>query len=351
MRSISSAFVAAALLCAPVLSGTATLAAQQPQVVDAQLATQSVDRNLQATLDTLKQSAAPLWVGYTIATARPFNNNWRNSHISYLEKRGDYEDRAADEPTTTQDYAVVLFRLAGGKVDQVRVEALDRQIDAGGLRFVWLANVDPQDSVATLKALCLAPESSHLLNSAIFLISLHGSDAALPALTALAGPGLSLHLREQSAFWLSSGRGHGGFLALQNLARTDKDDDFRSKLAFDFSISKDPGALDELMRMAHEDASPRVRSQAQFWMASRGGKLVAASLHDSAESDPDAHTRKQAVFAISLLPQDQAATQLVQLAETSKYPDVRKQAVFWLGQSKDPKALDYLTKLITSPTR
>jgi HEAT repeats len=347
MRSISHAFVLAAAL----LGGPAILFAQQPQVVNAQLSTQPVDRNLQATLDTLKQSATPLWLGYTIPTAKPFNSNWGSSQVSYLEKHGNSEDGASDKTATGQNRAVILFRLAAGKVDQVRVEAVDRQLDAGGLRFVWLANVTPDDSVATLKNLCLAPESDHFINSAVFLISLHQSSAAMPALTALAGPGPNLHLREQSAFWFSNERGHEGFLALQNLARTDKDDEFRYKLAFDFNVSKDPGALDELVRMAHEDASPRVRSQAQFWMASRGGKVVAASLRDSADNDPDAYTRKKAVFAISRLPEGEAATQLVQLAETSKYPEVRKQAVFWLGQSKDPKALDYLTKLLTSASR
>ena len=346
MRSIPHALILAAVL----LGGSANLSAQQPQIVDAQLSTQSVDGNLQTTLDKLKQSATPLWVGYTIPTARPFNNGWNSPNVSYLEKHDHYEDNNSDKTTTTQDHAVMLFRLAGGKVDQVHVESIDRQLDAGGLRFAWLANVNPDDSVATLKALCLVPESDHFINSAVFLISLHQSAAAVPALTALAGPGTNLHLREQSAFWLSSQRGHEGFLALQHLARTDKDDEFRNKLAFDFSVSKDPGALDELVRMAHEDTSPRVRSQAQFWMASKGGKIVAASLKDAADNDPDADIRKKAVFAMSRLPDGEAATQLVQLAQSSKYPEVRKQAVFWLGQSHDPKALDYLTKLVTSTT-
>ena len=345
MRSISHAFLAVALLCGP-----ASLLSQQPQVENAQLSAQSVDGSLQATLDKLKQSPTPLWVGYSIPTAKSFNSNW-NSHISYLEKHGNSESDTGEKIASGHDHAVMLFRLSGGKVDQVRAESVDRQLDGGGLRFVWLANVTPEDSVATLKALCIAPDSDHILNSAVFLISLHQSAAAVPALIALAGPGANLHLREQSAFWLSNGRGHEGFAGLQSLARTDKDDNFRSKLAFDLNTSKDAGALGELVRMAHDDASPKVRSQAQFWMASRGGKLVEGSLRDSADNDPDASTRKQAVFAMSRLPDGEAATQLVQLAESSKYPEVRKQAVFWLGQSKDPKALDYLTKLVTSPGR
>jgi hypothetical protein len=343
MRSILRVFVLAAII------PTGLVSAQQPQVLNAQVSSQAADHGLQSALDALKQSGTPLWAGYTIPTASPFNGNW-DSHISYLEKHNYSEDEQDRKPGTEQDHAVILFRLDAGKIDKVRAEAVDRQLDAGGLRFVWLTNVTPEDSIAVLKTLCLAPDASRLVNSAVFLISLHRSDAAVPALIALAGPGPNLHLREQAAFWLANQRGHEGFTAIQNFARTDKDDDFRAKLAFDFTLSKDPGAVSELVRMAHEDASPHVRSQAQFWMASKGGKIVAASLKDSADNDPDAANRKKAVFAMSRLPNGEATTQLVQLAETSKYPEVRKQAVFWLGESHDPKALEYLTKLVTSPS-
>jgi HEAT repeat protein len=81
-------------------------------------------------------------------------------------------------------------------------------------------------------------------------------------------------------------------------------------------------------------------------MAEKGGKAVAGDLRNQAENDPEASLRKSAVFALSRLPKDEAIPQLIQLATTSKDPAVRKQAVFWLGQSDDPRALDYLTKLL-----
>ena len=56
---------------------------------------------------------------------------------------------------------------------------------------------------------------------------------------------------------------------------------------------------------------------AQFWMALKGGKQVVGDLRAQVENDPDLRARKQAVF--------------------------------WLGQSKDPKAQEYLTKLLQQP--
>ena len=160
---------------------------------------------------------------------------------------------------------------------------------------------------------------------------------------------------EKAAFWLANQRGHEGFLAIQTFAHQDGDASFREKLTFDLTLSKDPGAVRELIRMAHEDTAPRVRRQAQFWMAQscerRGGKLVAGALHNAAEHDPDASVRKQAIFAISRLPQEEATDKLVNLAGSSQDPEVRKQAIFWLGQSNDPKALAFLSSLLTSPNR
>jgi HEAT repeat protein len=81
-------------------------------------------------------------------------------------------------------------------------------------------------------------------------------------------------------------------------------------------------------------------------MATKGGKKVTDDLRTIATNDPNDQIRKSAVFALSRLPGDDAATQLIAVADSSKDPVVRRQAIFWLGQSNDPRALDYLTKLL-----
>jgi HEAT repeat protein len=44
---------------------------------------------------------------------------------------------------------------------------------------------------------------------------------------------------------------------------------------------------------------------------------------------------------------DDAVPRLISLARTNKNPVVRKQAIFWLGQSHDPRALDFLEEILT----
>jgi len=37
---------------------------------------------------------------------------------------------------------------------------------------------------------------------------------------------------------------------------------------------------------------------------------------------------------------------LIQGAVTKRNPEVRKQAMFWLGQSNDPRALEFFEKIL-----
>ena len=344
MRFTIRTFVVSVL----VYASLGLLAQQAPTVLHAQYSTQSAEHGLGAQLDLLRKTGGPLWAGYFIPVEERFQRS-DGEGVSYLEGESRYSyQNHSYENSPGSDYAVILLRMAGGHVEKIRVENADRKLDAGGLRFVWITDVNAGDSVRTLRALAVTGGLQQLREEAVFLISLHHAPETVPALAELAGPKNDLAIREKAAFWLANQRGHDGFLVIQRLARDDADARFREKLTFDLTLSHDPAALEELVRMAHSDASGQVRRQAQFWMANAGGKKVAADLRESAENDPEVEVRKSAVFALSRLPGDEAATQLIQVAQSSKDAEVRKQAVFWLGQSNDPHALDYLTRLLTN---
>ena len=335
------------LLATLLVSPVALIAQAPPTVLHGQISTQPVGQGLAARIDALKQEKTPLWVGYQIPVEHGFHIGSNASSIAYLEgDRDSWTKQGSYGQDLSFDHATLLLRLADGEVQRLRVESPQRQLDAGGLRFVWLTGVTPADSVSILRSLVIKGGVQKLRQEAVFFISLHQGPEATAALIDLAAPDHELALREKASFWLANQRGHEGFLALQRLARSDADAQFREKLAFDLTLAHEPAALDELVHMAHDDASPQVRRQAQFWMASKASKDVSADLVNSAENDPNTDVRKSAVFALSRLPGDEAATQLMRVADTSKDAAVRKQAVFWLGQSHDPRALDYLARLI-----
>jgi len=328
------------------LSAASTSFSQQPNVVHGQVTAEATSRGLSTVIDDLKQQKDVVWIGYSIPVVNKFYSGWNSSRTAYLEGNGDAVVNDSEESNQSSDRAVVLLRVADGGAMKLLVEDPKRQLDAGGLRLVWLNGVEPDDSVRVLTGLARQADVRHLRDSAVFAISVHQTNTATAALVGLADPGNELELRERAAFWLANQRGRDGLAAIQRFAREDGDAKFREKLAFDLTLSKDPTALNELIRMAHEDVSPQVRKQAQFWMANKGGKKVTDDLRTIATNDPNEQMRKSAVFALSRLPSDEAATQLIAVADSSNDSAVRKQAIFWLGQSNAPRALDYLTKLL-----
>ncbi len=341
MQTFACAFVATTVLASATL-----MFAQQPTITHGQVTTETSDLGLGATLEKQKQQKDAVWVGYSVPAISKFSSGWNSDRVDYLEGKGDSIVNDSDGSSHAVDHAVVLLRIADGAVMKVKVESPERELDAGGLRFVWLNGVTEADSVRVMTDLARQGDVRRVRDSAVFAISIHPSSSATMALTSLADANNDLGLREKAAFWLANQRGHDGFVAIQRFARDDSDPKFREKLAFDLTLSKEPEALSEIIRMAHEDTSPQVRKQAQFWMATKGGKKVSQDLRTLATNDPNEQIRKSAVFALSRLPGDEAATQLIAVADSSKDPAVRRQAVFWLGQSNDPRALEYLTKLL-----
>ena len=234
------------------------------------MTTETVNHGLGTIIDSLKQQKDAVWVGYSIPVVSKFSSGWNSSRIDYLEGNNGANANDSEGNNQSFDHAVILLRVADGAVMKLHVESPDRQLDSGGLRFVWLNGVEADDSVRVLTDVARRGDARHLRDSAVFAISVHQTNAATLALVGLAGPSNDLSLREKAAFWLANQRGQDGLAAIQRFAREDSDPKFREKLAFDLTLSKDPAALNELIRMAHEDASPQVRKQAQFWMANKG---------------------------------------------------------------------------------
>ena len=351
-------------LALALILGSSIVAAQQPKVVNTQINTEPVGGGLSATVARLQRSTQPLWVGYEMP-ALPRTNFSACSDFGDAPQYeegccGEYQLESprpgftardglssAQKPSPTSMY--VLLRLDHGAIVKVRPANAGCRLNAGGIPFTWLTDVQPDDSVAFLARLAASPEVSQdkrATDDVLVTLSMHSSPAATAALASLAGPSNSPHLREKSAFWLGAQRGHEGFGVLQELITKEQDPKLREKLAFDLSINSDPTAIDELLKMAHSDASPQVRGQAIFWLAQKAGKKAGASITATIENDPDMQVKKKAVFALSQLPQDEGVPQLMHVADSNSNPGVRKEAIFWLGQSKDPRALEYLEAIL-----
>lgn len=337
------------------LLGVSTLAiAQQAKVVNAQLHTESAASEFSAIVSRLQHANGPLWFGYEVATTpgSRFSACSGGSHSAdedgccgvYRLEGSDNTWQSGDRDQKTQTSIDILVRIDHEAIDKIRFVGSGCHIDAGGLSFTWLTDVNPDESVEWLASLAKSDEK-HLTDQALAAIAMHETTKATAVLDKLSASVNPLWLREKASFWLGAGRGHDGYLALKKLV-ADPDPEFRKKLTFDFFVSHDPAAVDDVIAMAKSDKEVGVREQAIFWVGQKAGKKAVDMLKDTVVNDPEVGVKKKAVFAISQLPKDEAIPELLHVAQTNSDPAVRKDAIFWLGQTHDSRALAYFEQIL-----
>ena len=332
--------------------------AQNPNVSNTQFRNESATAGLGSTVDRFLQSSDTLWLGYEIPTLpqtrlctcsrQRYDSSMEYACCGEIRLEQDENNLNMGGIRGTEDLRFyVLLRLQNGTITRVRSVSPRCELNAGGVPFHWLNDVSVDESAKYLAQLAEngRKTSPGVADEAISALSMHSTNSATDLLASIANRHLREHLGEQAAFWLGSQRGHEGFLALKHL-ENESDSRSREKLTFDFSINSDPGVVDELIRLGKTDPEPGVRGQAIFWLAQKAGKKEVAAIKDATENDPETSVKKKAVFALSQLPREQSLTELEHVAETNRNAWVRREAIFWIGQNDDPRAVEYLEKLL-----
>jgi hypothetical protein len=371
------AMIAVGLTCASprsFKSGLVHAAAQSlpsqsvvPRVENAKMETRAVSTSLGAALREIAQRADKVqWVGYAVDQVSGEHSMccWNSGDSNGDGNCGTcrLESDSQNIGTSSKNSGavklegsrslMVLLRLEAQHAMKVRALSSECVLDAGGLPFVWLSGVKPAESVELLSGYVRGAdfaehEDRSLAHGALMAIAMHGDTAADRAMESFVAPDQRESLRKQSAFWLGAARGKSGVSLLEKMAKSDPSPEVRSQVAFALHVSKEPSALDDIIRMAHEDSSAHVRGQALFWLAQKAGQKAAATIQGAIDNDPDTEVKKKAVFALSQLPKDEGVPKLIEVAQTNRNPAVRKQAMFWLGQSHDPRALDFFEKVLS----
>lgn len=274
----------------------------------------------------------PAWVGW-VENARPGQRDtmcgWNESRQTGMHLEG------------FRQFAVMV-RVEGGKAGKLRVSSPDCRLDAGGLPFLWIENVPPQQSIAWLKVQVSEKQS----DSEILAIVLHEPQYSNPAIQAMTESSQPEKVREKAVFWMGNSMGKEGAEQLRRLLATESNTQVRKKITFALSQSKEPEALTTLLQTAKNDKSNDVRGEAIFWLSQKAGNKQAAQAVAEAVEDPDRQVKEKAVFALSQLPNHEGVPKLLELARSHPDSKVRKKAIFWLGQSKDPRAVEYFEQVL-----
>ena len=275
---------------------------QQPRVENGRVETRTVAGDLGSTLHSfIASQSSPAWIGYAVPIIPGDRQmcGWEGQHSSH--------HLSLEGPSTL----FVLFRVEQKEVVKIRTTTPDCDIDAGGLAVTWLTQVRADQSVRFLKSLV---GQDRLSDPAIMAIAFHQDASAGRVLEELLAASQPDKVREKAVMWLC-------------VARHD---------------------YDPVVRVAHADASAHVRGQALFWLAQGAQKKLAAdTIAGAIANDPETEVKKKAVFALTQMPDGAGVPKLIEVARTNRNTEVRKQALFWLGQSKDPRALDFIEQVLT----
>jgi HEAT repeat protein len=112
------------------------------------------------------------------------------------------------------------------------------------------------------------------------------------------------------------------------------------------SRSDDPRAAAWLASVVTSaDESEHTREQAMFWLGQ--GQAPTSALLTLYDRLQEPALRKHYTFVLSQRHEREALEKLIDVAQHDTDRSVRRQALFWLGQSRDPRAAEFLRALVT----
>jgi len=332
-----------------------------PKTENAKVEQRAVSGSFAQTVDVwAKATSRAQWLGYAVPAASDDRQiccgDWHDGacgtcRLEGSDHGGSINLRGDKVKLEGPRNLIVLLRAENGRIGKIRTVSEDCTIDAGGLEFTWLHDVNAADSVKYLERFVAAQEfeadgHDRLSRGALSAVALTADPSADRSIANFVAADKPEGLRKEAAFWAGEARGAPGFALLKRMARSDPSTEVRAQVTFALSISRESDTVEEMIRMAHEDTSTHVRGQALFWLAQKAGKKAASTITGAIDNDPDTEVKKKAVFALSQMPKDEGVPRLIEVAENNRNAEVRKQAMFWLGQSNDPRALQFFEKVL-----
>jgi HEAT repeat protein len=247
-----------------VCAGNAA-AQQTPTVVNGTLDVQPLTGALDRELDAVaSRTAAPMWVGYSVATTSHGNDDgcWSGGDRLGVRRVGPLKLEGADT-------LYVLYRIADRRVDRIRLVSSECPLDAGGLTVRWLTGVSATASLDWLTRFATG-DGRRLQNQAIVAIALHADPPALDRLLSLAKDGKDARVRGDALFWVAQRAGAKAIETVTNAIDNDPDTEVKKKAVFALSqMPKDEG-VPKLIEVARGNRNPEVRRQAMFWLGQSG---------------------------------------------------------------------------------
>ncbi len=179
----------------------------------------------------------------------------------------------------------------------------------------------------------------------LFLNRMEGGRCRVSDVQLLA-PERTYDLNGERLAWLGEADEAQGLGCIRGLLAPDSVPDVRKHLVLALYLFNGSAAVSDLIALARLDPDAEIRKQAIFWLGQKASSAAVKALGDVIASPETLEIKKHAVFALSQLPEEKGTPMLLDIARRNPYPRLRKEAIFWLGESGDPRALDFFEEIL-----
>jgi HEAT repeat protein len=238
--------------------------------------------------------------------------------------------------------AALAFLLRAAKTDadfEVRKAAVHGLGEMGGDRVITeLMNIYASDQNLDLKRTVL-----HALSEI-------ESPRAAERISAVArDQNENLELRRTAIHILGERESDATTTELIKIYDADRNREVRRTVLHSLSETKGQRAEDKLFEIARGGDDTELRSTAIHLLGERADRRSLALLSDTLDaSNADTQIQIQALHAISERPADESVPLLLKAAKSHPNAQVRRAAIHWLGESGDPRALEFFHQVLTS---
>ena len=210
----------------------------------------------------------------------------------------------------------------------------------------WLSQVGGDRAVSAIDSILRSTTDPELQDKAIFALSQIDSPASAKILRDYAErPTASVESRSKAIFWIGQKDSPDNAAYLRGLYTRLTDDDLKEKTIFSLAQMGGDDNLKWLMDLAVNEREPvEMRKKALFWAGQSGAALDQLVALYAKTTNHD--MKDQLIFVYSQRDEAGALDELIDIAKHETDKELRKKAIFWIGQSHDPKAVQYLQEII-----
>ena len=210
-----------------------------------------------------------------------------------------------------------------------------------------LGNFQREDAVDELMKIYASDSHLDVKRSALRAVAETKSPRAQGRLMEVARTDANPELRRQ-AIRVVGERGEAAIDDLLKLFDSEQVPDVKRAVLQSLSEIKSTRVEDKLFEVARSNDATDVRRQAIRLLGERAGKRSLDFLSQTAQStDGNVEVQVQAVRAISQRRADESVPLLIKIAKTHSNQQVRKQAIRSLGESGDPRAVEFFREVLT----